>query len=250
VRAPPHPGGRRSCPRVVAAATRGSEPREHTACSPIHADLGLAKHTEVLACRRVYVVWQDCHFEPTCNASDLVLSTSTDGKSWSKLTRLPLDPIGSGVDHFIPGLAVDRSTSGSSAHLLVTFYYPVSNCAAATCQLDVGYSSSADGGATWTSTTQLAGPMALSWLPNTSQGRMVADYLSGSFVGGPVFPAFAVASAPSGGPDCETATPTCNQPIFTVSGGLTVSGANPALDTASASAGGGETLTGSTVTAQ
>ncbi len=38
---------------------------------------------------KVYVVWQDCHFEPTCNASDLVLSTSTDGKSWSKLTRIP-----------------------------------------------------------------------------------------------------------------------------------------------------------------
>src|SRR5437868_4031033 len=37
---------------------------------------------------KVYVVWSDCHFEPTCNASDLVLSTSTDGKSWSKLTRI------------------------------------------------------------------------------------------------------------------------------------------------------------------
>ncbi len=101
---------------------------------------------------KVYVVWQDCHFEPTCNASDLVLSTSTDGKSWSKLTRIPLDSRGSGVDHFIPGLAVDNSTSDGSARLVVTFYfYPDANCTTATCQLNVGFSTSADGGATWTS---------------------------------------------------------------------------------------------------
>jgi len=54
---------------------------------------------------------------------------------------------------------------------------------------------------------------------------MVADYISTSFVGGPAFPAFAVASAPtSGGSDCVTATPHCNQAIFTVSGGLSVGG--------------------------
>jgi hypothetical protein len=205
---------------------------------------------EIDATGKVYVVWSDCHFEPGCGASDLVFSTSTDGTKWSRVTRIPADAVGSGVDHFIPGLAVDRSTSGSSARLLVTFYYyPVSNCTAATCQLDVGYSSSADGGATWTSTTQLAGPMTLSWLPNTTQGRMVADYISGSFVNGPVFPAFAVASAPtSGGSDCFTAAPNCNQAMFTVSGGLSVSSANPALDTTSA--GGSATLTGSSVTAQ
>ena len=188
---------------------------------------------EIDASGKVYVVWQDCDFEPGCSASDLLFSTSTNGNVWSKETRIPLDPIGSGVDHFIPGLAVDRSTSGSSAHLAVTFYYyPNANCTAATCQLNVGFSTSADGGASWTSNAQLAGPMTLSWLPNTTQGRMVADYLSTSFVGGPAFPAFAVASAPtSGGSDCQTATPNCNQAIFTVSGGLIVGvHGNPATD--------------------
>ena len=175
---------------------------------------------------KVYVVWSDCVFEPGCTASDLVFSTSTNGNVWSKTTRIPLDPVGSGVDHFIPGLAVDRSTSGSTAHLAVTFYfYPNANCTAATCQLEVGFSTSADGGATWTSNTQLAGPMTLSWLPNTTQGRMVGDYISTSFVGSTAFPAFAVASAPtSGGSDCFTAAPKCNQPTFTVSGGLSVGG--------------------------
>ncbi len=182
---------------------------------------------------KVYVVWQDCHFEPTCNASDLVLSTSTDGKSWSKLTRIPLDPRGSGVDHFIPGLAVDNSTSDGSARLVVTFYfYPDANCTTATCQLNVGFSTSADGGATWTS------------------GRMVGDYISTSFVGGPAFPAFAVASAPtSGGSDCFTATPNCNEATFTVKGGLSVGeGGNPASD--QTNAGSNDTLTSSSLTDQ
>jgi hypothetical protein len=149
---------------------------------------------------KVYVVWSDCHFESGCTASDLVLSTSTNGIVWSKVTRIPLDPVGSGVDHFIPGLAVDNSTSGSSAHLVLTFYfYPVANCTTSICQLEVGFSTSADGGATWTSNTQIAGPMSLTWLPNTTQGFMVGDYISTSFVGAPAFPAFAVAQAPSRG---------------------------------------------------
>src|SRR6266852_9892766 len=109
---------------------------------------------------KAYVVWSDCVFEPGCTASDLVLSTSTDGINWSPVTRIPLDPIGSGVDHFIPGLAVDRSTSDGSANLVVTFYfYPNANCTTTgttACQLDVGFSTSADGGATWTSNTQIA----------------------------------------------------------------------------------------------
>jgi BNR repeat protein len=191
---------------------------------------------------KVYVVWQDCHFEPTCNASDLVLSTSTDGKSWSKLTRIPLDPRGSGVDHFIPGLAVDRSTSDGNAHLVVTFYfYPVANCTSSTCQLDAGFSTSADGGATWTSNTKIAGPMSLTWLANTSQGRMVGDYISTSFSGAPAFPAFEVASAPLG--------TTFNEATFTVKGGLSVGeSGNLASDQTNASS--NDTLTDSSLTDQ
>ncbi len=206
---------------------------------------------EMDASGKVYVVWQDCHFEPTCNASDLVLNTSTNGKSWSKLTRIPLDPRGSGVDHFIPGLAVDRSTSGSSARLAVAFYYyPNTNCTASTCELDVGSSTSADGGATWTPRTKLAGPMTLSWLPNTTQGRMVGDYISTSFSGSPAFPAFALANAPtSGGSDCATATPNCDEATYTVQGGLSVSShGNPATD--QTNAGGNNVQTGSSITDQ
>ena len=37
------------------------------------------------------------------------------------------------------------------------YYYPVANCTASTCQLDVGFSASADGGATWTLVAALSG---------------------------------------------------------------------------------------------
>jgi hypothetical protein len=83
--------------------------------------------------------------------------------------------------------------------------------------------------------------MTLSWLPNTSQGFMVGDYMSTSFVGGPAFPAFAVASAPSGS--------TFDEAIFTVKGGLSVGGsANPAND--QTNSGSNDTQTASTITDQ
>jgi BNR repeat-like domain len=203
---------------------------------------GILPSAEIDGAGRVYVVWPDCHFEAGCTANDLVFSTSTDGINWSQVTRIPLDPTGSGVDHFIPGLAVDKSTSDGSAHLAVTFYfYPNANCTTSTCQLDVGFSTSANGGASWTSNTQVAGPMSLTWLANTSQGFMVGDYISTSFVGGPAFPAFEVANAPSGG--------TFDEATYTVNGGLSV-GKHPHSASDHINSGSNDTLTGSTLTAQ
>jgi hypothetical protein len=178
---------------------------------------------------KVYVVWSDSRFERAGRANDLVMSTSTNGTSWTAVTRIPADPVGSGVDHFIPGMAVDRSTSGTTAHLVVAFYYyPVSKCSSSTCKLDVGYVSSTNGGSSWSSTTNITGPMTLSWLPNTTQGRMVGDYISADFAGGTIaFPAFAVASAPTGGTDCSVAGVTCHEATFSVVSGLALArGAN------------------------
>jgi len=177
---------------------------------------------EIDGASKVYVVWSDSRFERGGRANDLVMSTSTNGTSWTAVARIPADPVGSGVDHFIPGIAVDRSTSGTTAHLVVAFYYyPVAKCTSSTCKLDVGSSSSTDGGATWTATMNITGPMTLSWLPNTTQGRMVGDYISADFAGGTVaFPAFAVASAPTGGTDCSTAGVTCHEAIFSVVSGV------------------------------
>jgi hypothetical protein len=181
---------------------------------------------------KVYVVWSDCRFESGCAANDLVMSTSTNGTSWSAVQRIPTDPVGSGIDHFIPGLAVDKTTSGTTAHLVVTYYYyPRSNCTSTTCQLDVGYSSSTNGGASWTAATQLAGPISLSWLPNTTDGRMVGDYISTSFTGnGVAIPVFANASSPNNSADCSSAGAVCHEAMFTVAQGLAVrSGTNSSV---------------------
>src|SRR5437588_8401628 len=140
----------------------------------------------------VYVAWEDCRFRKNCPSNDIVFSKSSDGISWSDPARVPIDPVTSSVDHFIPGLAVDPTTSGSSTKLALTYYfYPNANCGGA-CRLDVGYISSPDGGAHWGSATQLAGPMALSEIANTSQGPMVGDYISTSFSGSKATTVFAV----------------------------------------------------------
>lgn len=172
---------------------------QHTVAGGLRTDA--LPSAEIDGAGKVYVVWQDCRFESGCSANDLVMSTSTNGTTWTAVTRIPIDAVGSGVDHFIPGLAVNKATSGSSAHLALAFYfYPVANCSASTCQLDVGYVSSANGGSTWSARNQLAGPMTLSWLASTTQGPMVGDYISTSYdANGLAHPFIVVANAPSGG---------------------------------------------------
>src|SRR3954447_15233678 len=157
---------------------------------------------EVGGAGTVYVAWQNCRFRTSCTANDIVMATTTQAgyPTWSGVTRIPIDATTSGVDHFIPGLGVDRTTSGSSARLALAYYfYPQTGCTAATCQLDVGLVSSANGGSTWSAPSQLAGPMSLSWLASTNQGPMVGDYISTSFAGGSPQPVFALANASSGG---------------------------------------------------
>jgi hypothetical protein len=150
---------------------------------------------EIDASGTTYVAWEDCRFRAHCASNDIVLSHSADGVSWTEPVRVPIDDASSSVDHFIPGLAVDPTTSGSGAHLALTYYfYPQANCGGS-CRLEVGYISSPDGGAHWGAPTQLAGPMALSEIALTSQGPMVGDYISTSFSGGRAVPVIAVGRA-------------------------------------------------------
>jgi BNR repeat protein len=171
---------------------------------------------EVDRAGNVYVVWADCRFRAGCSSNDLVMSKSADGLNWTPPVRIPIDPLDSGADHFIPGLAVNPLTAGPQARLALTYYtYPRADCTVATCELNVGFISSTDGGSTWTSPTKLAGPMGLDWLANTSQGRMVGDYISTSFVNNDAVPFFAEANPPTGG--------IFDEAIATVPGGLHIS---------------------------
>ena len=163
---------------------------------------------EINADGTVYVAWQDSRFEGG-TANDIVYSTSADGVTWSPVTRIPTDPVGSGSDHFIPGLAVNPVTSGAHTQLALTYYFDTNpGCTGSTCQIQAAFTSSIDNGATWSTPDTLGGPMQLGWLAPTNQGVMVGDYISTSFLAGEqrVIGVFASASAPG-------ADGTLNEPI-------------------------------------
>lgn len=158
----------------------------------------------------VYVVWQDNRFEPGGSANDIVLSTSEDGTTWSDVSRIPIDPVGSNIDHFIPGLAVNRTSAGGQTQLALTYYFDRNpSCTGPTCQIQAGFTSSLDNGQTWSEPRLLSDPMQLNWIAPTTQGAMVGDYVSTSFLGGQqrVLNAFAIGFPPNG--------TVLNEPTFT-----------------------------------
>jgi hypothetical protein len=193
---------------------------------------------EVDGAGKVYTTWHDCRFRTGCLANDIVMSTSTDGITWAAPVRIPIDPTTSGVDHFIAGIGVDKATSGGTAHLaLGYYYYPVSNCTFSTCELNFGFVSSLDGGATWAAPKRVAGPMSLSWIANTNQGYMVGDYTSTSFTAdGKAHTVFSLAKPPSGA-SCYPVNVGCAQRLATASFDITA-----AQITAPARAGKGKTI--------
>ena len=161
---------------------------------------GALPSAEIDAGGKIYVAWHDCRFRAGCAANDIVYSASADGIAWSAVSRVPIDPLTSGVDHFIPGLAVDTTTSGAAGRIgLVYYYFSSAACTTSTCQLNAGFVASSDGGATWTPPKRLnANAMSVSWLPDTNQGRMVGDYIAAVFTPGAVASVIPIASAPSG----------------------------------------------------
>jgi hypothetical protein len=177
----------------VRISTRSSHPVPGVRTSPLPS-------AEINRNGTVYVVWQDRRFEPGGTANDIVLSTSTDGTTWSPVSRIPLDPIGSNIDHFIPGLAVDRTSAGANTALALTYYTEQpTGCVGLTCQIQAAFSSSLDNGQTWTAPTTLSDPMQLGWIAPTTQGAMVGDYISTSFLAGQqrVLNAFAIGLPPT-----------------------------------------------------
>jgi hypothetical protein len=135
----------------------------------------------------IYAVWHDCRFRPTCDANDIVLSTSTDGVVWSAPTRVTTGP-----SSFITGLGANSTAPGRLG--LVYAYFDAGQA------LNIAFTQSPDGGKTWTRAQRLdAKPMPMSWLPHAEGGRMVGDYFSTAFSAGRWVPVFALAAAPTKG---------------------------------------------------
>ena len=162
---------------------------------------------------KVYVIWSDCRFRQNCAENDIVMSSSADGNSWSAVTRIPIDATTSTVDHFIPAIGADPTTSGPNAHLtIVYYYYPQTNCTLSTCQLDIGFTTSTDGGATWTAGAKVAAGMKVGWLPISDNGPMVADYIGVSYSNGNPYGVVAGA-LPSSGAKYNEAMYTTKNPL-------------------------------------
>lgn len=154
---------------------------------------------EVDSLGRVWVAWHDCQFRAACAANDIVYSTSTDGVAWTPKTRVPINLATSTVDHFLPGIGVDPV--GPPGRIgIVYYYYPQTSCTTATCQLTVGFISSGDSGATWHAPQTLSPAMNVAWVANSSQGRMVGDYFSTSFLNHEAHPVFIIGRVPPAPP--------------------------------------------------
>jgi BNR repeat-like domain len=144
----------------------------------------------------LFAAWADCRFRPSCSANDIIVSSSTDGVTWTAPVRVPVAQPTSTLDAMIPGIAADPTRSGKLA--LVYAYYTPRSCAKGACTLEIASVQSPDGGASWSKPLRLdAEPMQLTWLAK-SEGRMVGDYFAAAFAGGRVVPVFALAIAPTG----------------------------------------------------
>lgn len=178
---------------------------------------------EVDGAGTVYVAWADCRFRTSCGKNDIVITHSTNatGTTWATITRVPIDSTTSKIDHFIPGLTVNKATSGSTAQLGITYYF----YAPSSTSLQVGFISSTNAGSTWSApTTVFGGSSAFptTWTATTSQGRMVGDYISSSYgTDNLAHGVYDVAYTPTTGTSCSTsALDNCNEPTDTFATGL------------------------------
>src|SRR5215212_4010832 len=109
--------------------------RHHTVAGSLRE--GPLPSAEIDGAGTVYVAWTDCRFRRACKINDIVLSHSLNaaGTSWSSVSRVPIDGTNSGIDHFIPGLAVNKATSSPGTQLGLTYYFYPSGST----QLSVGF---------------------------------------------------------------------------------------------------------------
>src|SRR4051794_12923977 len=212
------------------AATTIATVRHHTVAGSLRE--GPLPSAEIDGAGTVYVTWADCRFRRACRTNDLVISHSLNatGTSWSSVARVPTDNTNSGIDHFIPGLAVDKATSGAAARLGLTYYFYPSGST----RLSVGFVSSGNAGSTWSTPQTVMSGMPSTWVATTSQGRMVGDYISTSYgTDNLAHGVFATATAPTSGSSCSSALDNCLEPTSTFTSGLAagggVSDASPVL---------------------
>jgi hypothetical protein len=131
----------------------------------------------------LYVAWSDCRFERSCAVDDIVLSSSTDGKTWtSPEVVVHADPA-TATSRVTPGLAVDPR-GGESRAAIVFYDVGGQRCSKfgppSACSVSVGYTSSRRGH--WSPPVPLGWRMRPSWFPCTPAGCMWGDYIAATFL--------------------------------------------------------------------
>jgi hypothetical protein len=133
---------------------------------------------------RVVAVWQDCRFRTTCDGNDIVVTRSADGTRWPVPSRVT-----SGRNAVMPTIGVEPGTGR-----LAIVYYAIQRNG-----IDAELVTSA-GGDDWSAPLRLsARRMPLEWMPRTTLGRMLADYIGVTWVRGRPLVVYVLASPPRGG---------------------------------------------------
>ncbi|MDQ3068069.1 MAG: glycoside hydrolase [Actinomycetota bacterium] len=139
---------------------------------------------DVDAAGNVLTVWQDCRFNAGCAANDVVISRSADGVAWSAPRRVT-----TGRNAVIPTIGVEPG----SGRLAIAYYVIQPD------GIDAELVTSADG-LRW-SAPQRLNPrrMQLTWMPESTLGRMLADYIGVTWARGRPLVIYALASPPRNG---------------------------------------------------
>jgi hypothetical protein len=139
--------------------------------------------SEVDATGRVWAAWHDCE-SPGASRNAVFVATSPDGAQWSApvaVTRAR--------DAVLPAIGIDVATGR------VAIAYMRSRAAG----VDVELTVSAGSPATWSSPRRLsAQSMPLQWMPDTTSGRMLGDYISVHYARGRPLVVWALATEPVG----------------------------------------------------
>ena len=131
---------------------------------------------------RVWATWHDCR-RSGARTNDVFVASSDDGASWGVAT-----PVTTGRDGVLPAIGVDASTGRIAIAYLRNRATGV----------DVELVESR-GGVSWGSPQRLsAQSMPLAWMPDTTSGRMLGDYISVHYAGGRPLVVWVLASEPVG----------------------------------------------------
>ena len=132
---------------------------------------------------RVWGTWHDCE-SPGASRAAVFVATSTDGAQWSTPVAVTR-----GRDAVLPAIGVDSETGR------VAIAYMRSRAAG----VDVELTVSAGSPTTWTAPRRLsAQSMPLQWMPDTTSGRMLGDYISVHYARGRPLVVWVLATVPVG----------------------------------------------------